>query len=174
MNTDDDSPIPEDAQRASVLLMEHTTCADEAAKFGLLHARLVIEPNKVATYFGDLVIDEAWLEQRPHPDVLKKALAVGETKREHFIRSHLLLCIRHRALSVDEGTFGGVWFTSDEEWRGFSTVDFEVKRFRFWSDAPLEVPLTVVQIHDLDISAKKPRPIVGKGLVQTLHLTRKS
>jgi hypothetical protein len=167
--TIDDTPAPPDPQRASALLLEHTTSADEAARYGLLLARVEIAPKAVATYFGDLVL-EAWLECRPHPEVFRKAQEVGETK-EHFTRTHILLCIRHRCLSLDEGTFGGIWFTFDEEWQGFSTADFEVKRFRFWSGEPLEVPLTVVQMHDLDLSAKKPKPSVGKGIVQVLRLS---
>jgi hypothetical protein len=154
------------------LFMEQTKSADAAAKYGLLHARVSIEPKTIKTYFGDLEIVEAWFERRPHPEVLKKALELGENKREHFTKDHLLLCIRHRRLKVEEATQGGVWFTSDEEWMGFSMADREVRRFRFWSGEPTQVALTLARIHDLDLSGKKPKPTRGQGIAQILRLEK--
>jgi hypothetical protein len=164
---------PEDRERWMALVMENTKSADDATKHGLLYARLDIEPKMVKTYFGDLEITEAWLESRPHPEVLKKLSETDGKKPEHLTKSHLLLQIRHRRLTVEESTFGGVWFTADEEWKGFTTADRMVRRLRFWSDEPLEVSLTVVQINDLDLSGRKPKPGSGKGLVQTLRLKKK-
>jgi hypothetical protein len=164
---------PAAGEEASVLLMERTRSVEEAGKYGVLLSALDIEPGAIKMYFGNLEIVEAWLERRPHPDVLRKAKEIGDAQSKHFVTSSILLCIRHRPLSVEEATYGGVWFTADQEWSGFSTADREVRRFRFWDGEPSDVLITVAQIHDLDLSGKKPKPTQGKGIVQTLRLKKK-
>ena len=151
-----------------------TSSSAAAQKVGILFRAIDIEPKQIATYRGDLLIQDAWIERRMHQVPVKSSpnsdrLLLPDSKTPCFY-----LCLRHREQTPEEATFGGVWFSGGVQWSGFSHGHYEIKRYRLASGSESEVSLAIISIRDIEVRDGRATPPQGKGLLQTLHLKDKA
>jgi hypothetical protein len=151
-----------------------TSSTIEASRSGILLRAVDIEPKTITTYRGDVVLQEAWIETRLH-----KVPAETTSNPDRLVlpasgaKPNFYLCVRHRAQSAEEATFGGIWFTKGVQWTGFSQANYEIKRCQLADGAESDVPLVIISITDLEMRGGNASPAPGKGLAQMLHLKDK-